>query len=224
MRTAASRASPRCCESSIELWPLAGAAGGARPAGRVALYGRFRRGGRICAAGAGRFAERRHASRAAEVAADDFRPSLGAAAGSAAAGLGGVGVARFGAGAWRSLLKAGAFAAIALALAQPRAHGLPDQGRGGRAGGHLRQRVAARPARPNRRYADRVERAPRPPLDARHAVRPRHARRAAPDEQAEERLAAAPHRGRRPGTAPIWKPPSATARPRCPPAWCRACC
>ncbi len=52
----------------------------------------------------------------------------------------------------------------------------------------------------------------------------RATRAAAIDERTKGALATAPYRRTRRATARIWKRPSATAPPRCPPAWCRACC
>ena len=82
-------------------------------------------------------------------------------------------------------------------------HGLRDQGRGGRAGGHVGQRLGGGSGE---RIGDRERSGTRarPALDAGHAVRARHARGGA-GREGQGRLASAPHRRTRRDAARIWK-------------------
>ena len=154
------------------------------------LYGRFRRGGLR------RPLTFRHRTRTrGGGAAMTFDHPWALLLVAVAAGLGGVGVARVGAAAWRCCSRPARFAAIALALAMPRV--TVYQSKVAVACWRTR-RPACRPhdLKTESALADRVERA-----RGRHWTRvipfARATRTAAPDEHAEERLAAAPHRGRR---------------------------
>ena len=153
---------------------------------------------------------------------DDVRSSAGAAAGACCPVL-------WAAWEWRSsarrlalLLKAGAFAAIALALGRAAAQRLRKQGRRGDARRHLVQHLRAGSA--DRVGLRRQARArARTPLDARSSRSP--APRASPRPTSASRatgncITPPPPRA----TAPTSNRPSAMAPPRCRPAWSRACC
>jgi len=151
----------------------------------------------------------------------DLRPSLGPCWPSCCRWLGRVGVARDGAPAGRFGLKTAAFVCIVLALSGSPNCGVPDQGRGGRAGRHVGQLVAGGSGAGigDRRQVERVH--------GRHWTRiipfARGTRLVSLEEKAKDGWQLHPTAGAA-GRGRIWRTPSATAWPRCPRAWCRACC
>ncbi len=119
------------------------------------------------------------------------------------------------------LLKAGAFAAIVLALAEPRLIVFERKV----AVAVLADTSASIPPQDlvaESALADKLDRS-RGANWVRVIPFARATRLAAAEEHPKDRLGPAPHRRRRAAMPPTWKRPFATASARCRPAWCRAC-